>query len=94
MCTHSDIKKCHKFFYRTKKYNSGINSGSFNKKKNLMAFNYVNTYQSSDGAPEVLIGLLPLLGRPIVPDKRKKRSLNKKLNDNYFLLWSMRQMIQ
>lgn len=59
-----------------------------------MAFNYVNTYQSSDGAPEVLIGLLPLLGRPIVPDKRKKRSLNKKLNDNYFLLWSMRQMIQ
>jgi len=40
----------------------------------VMAFNYMHTHQSSDGAHEILIGLLPLLGCPIGPDKRKKRS--------------------
>jgi len=39
----------------------------------VMAVNYMHTHQSSDGAHEILIGLLPLLGCPIGPDKRKKR---------------------
>jgi len=56
---------------RTKKESTVARYSIPVNKKMFMSFNYMHTHQSSDGAHEILIGLLPLLGCPIGPDKRK-----------------------
>ena len=73
MYTFRDITEISQVLFdedKERKYCCKILSISVNKKM-VMAVNYMHTHQSSDGAHEILIGLLPLLGCPIGPDKRK-----------------------